>query len=161
MIDAKERSETKISDYFSQDDFMRIKDAVSNAEINTSGEIRVVIRSYYDKDLEGSLHEQTKRDFLTYGLDKTRDKTGVIILLVLEARKFMVWGDEGINAKLPQGYWDVLSVGISSRFKEGDFVRGICEAVSEVGRRLSEFFPKKPDDVNELPNDVITEEDSK
>mgnify|MGYP001605367744 CR=1 FL=1 len=86
---------------FSEKDLAEIEAATSAAEANTSGEIRVVIRSHYDEGLEGNLHEQAKRDFLAKGLDKTRDKTGVIILLVLEAKKFMIWGDDGIHSKVP------------------------------------------------------------
>ncbi len=125
------------------------------AEKNTSGEIRVVIRSHYDEDLKNNLHEQVKRDFVKHGLDKTRDKTGVIILLVLEVKKFMIWGDDGIHAKVRQAYWDVLAVGTSAHFQEERYTQGICEAVAEVGKRLAEFFPKKLDDVDELPDKPI------
>ncbi|OFZ34912.1 MAG: hypothetical protein A3D92_17875, partial [Bacteroidetes bacterium RIFCSPHIGHO2_02_FULL_44_7] len=145
-------------DQFSEKDLVKIEAATREAEKNTSGEVRVVIRSHYDEDLEGNLHEQTKRDFLKHGLDKTRDKTGVIVLLVLAAKRFMIWGDDGIHAKVPQGYWDMLAVGISAHFKEERYVQGVCEAVDEVGKRLAEFFPKKLDDVDELPNKPIVED---
>lgn len=47
---------------------------------------------------------------------------------------------------------------MSAHFGEGRYVQGICEAVAEVGKRLAEFFPKKPDDVNELPDDPVLED---
>lgn len=159
MNQAKDMSGQKASDLFSEKDFAEIEAATREAEKNTSGEIQVVIRSHYDEDLKGDVHGQTKRDFLKHGLDKTCDKTGVIILLVLEAKKFMVWGDDGIHAKVPQGYWDVLAVGMSAHFKEERYIQGICEAVAEVGKRLAEFFPKKSDDVDELPNKPIVEDE--
>ena len=157
MNQAQDMSDRKASDIFSEKDLAEIEAATRDAEKNTSGEIRVVIRSHYDKGLEGDLHEQIKLDFLKHGLGKTRDKTGVIILLVLEAKKFKIWGDEGIHAKVSQGYWNVLAVGMSAHFKEERYVQGICEAVAEVGKRLAEYFPKKPDDVDELPNKPIVE----
>lgn len=158
MIQGQEMSGKKVSDIFSDKDLAKVEAATREAEKNTSGEIRVAIRAHYDEGLEGNLHEQTKRDFLKYGLDKTRDKTGVLILLALEPKKFMIWGDDGIHAKVQQGYWDVLAVGMSTHFKEGRYVQGICETVAEVGKRLAEFFPKKPDDTNELPDKPILED---
>lgn len=159
MNQAKDMSDKKVSDIFSEEDLAKIEAATKEAENNTSGEIRVAIRSRYDEDLKGDLHGQTKRDFFKHGLDKTRDKTGVIILLVLEARKFMIWGDDGIHAKVPQGYWKILAVGMSAYFSEERYIQGICETVAEVGKRLAEFFPKKPDDVDELPNEPIVEDE--
>lgn len=152
-------SEAKISDYFSESDLLKIKEAVAKAEANTSGEIRIVIRSGYSENLEGDIHAQAKHEFEKHGLSNTRDKTGVLILLVLDAKEFKIMGDAGIHTKVPQGYWDTLAQGMTAHFKEGNYVAGICEAVTLVGRRLSLFFPKKPDDTNELPDDVILEDE--
>lgn len=159
MREIEALSEVKISDSFFEGDFAKIKEVVRNAEANTSGEIRVVIRSRYSENLDGDIEAQAKHEFTKYGLGNTRDKTGVLILLVLDARKFIIWGDVGIHSKLPQGYWDMLSVGMIAHFQHGNYAEGICEAVSEVGRRLAQFFPRKPDDTNEIPDAVIVEED--
>ena len=159
MEKTKAMSGDKTSDLFSENDRLKIKETVAEAEKNTSGEIRVVIHSCYSEGLESNIHAQAKHEFEKYGLGDTRDKTGILILLVLEARKFMVWGDDGIHAKVPQGYWDVLAVGMTAHFKENNYALGICEAVAEVGKRLAEFFPRKQDDTNELSDDVIVEEE--
>lgn len=158
MTQGQEMSEKKVSGFFSDEDLAKIEAATRDAEKNTSGEIRVVIRSRYSDGLEGNLHAQVQHEFEKYGLGNTRDQTGVLVLLVLEAQKFMIWGDDGIHAKLPQGYWDVLAVGMSAHFKKRNYVQGVCEAVSEVGRRLAEHFPRKSDDVNELSDKPIVED---
>ena len=40
-------------------------------------------------------------------------------------------------------------------FQTGKFVDGVLLGVELVGNTLSRFFPRKIDDTNELPNDVI------
>lgn len=159
MAHEQEMSGKKAFGIFSEEDFAKIEAATKEAEKNTSGEIRVVIRSRYSEGMESNMHAQVQHEFEKYGLGNTRDKTGVLILLVLDARKFMIWGDDGIHAKVPQGYWDVLATGMSAHFQEGHYAQGICEVVAEVGKRLAEFFPKKPDDTNELSDKPILEDE--
>ena len=129
--------------------------AVAQAEANTSGEIRVKIIEHCDPDLAGDVHAQAVREFGREGLGNTRDKTGVLVLLVLGERKFTVLGDSGIHAKLGQGYWDRAVAELSGHFRQGAFGLGLHTLVADVGLRLAEFFPRRDNDVNELPNDVI------
>ena len=136
------------------------------AESNTSGEIRVKIINEYDQDLascyehrDGSrrVHEQALREFEREGMHNTRDKTGILVLVVLSEKRFTILADEGIYSKLAQEWWNHKAETMSGYFRAGNPARGICEAVKEVGKELSRYFPKKPDDVNELPDDVIVE----
>ncbi len=159
MSETEARSGNKMSDYFSESDLLKIKEAVAEAEANTSGEIRVVIRSRYSEDLQGDIHAQAKHEFAKYGLGNTRDKTGVLILLVMSTREFRIIGDIGIYAKVGRDYWDLLAGWLTTHFKEGNYVLGICKVVDEVGKGLAAHFPKKSDDTNELSDDVIVEDE--
>jgi uncharacterized membrane protein len=132
-----------------------IERAVENAERNTSGEIKVKIIGNCDPDLGGDANAQAVREFEREGLGNTRDKTGVLLLLVFNERKFTVLGDSGIHAKLGQEYWDRAAREMSDYFRQGAFGLGIHAAVTDVGFRLAEFFPKRSDDVNELSDGVI------
>ena len=40
-------------------------------------------------------------------------------------------------------------------FKKEEYRAGICHAVAETGKVLSANFPRKDDDTDELPNDVV------
>jgi uncharacterized membrane protein len=40
------------------------------------------------------------------------------------------------------------------KFKEGKYLDGLLFGLDEVGKILSAHFPIRPDDINELPNDV-------
>lgn len=146
---------------FSEKDLAQIEITVQGAERNTSGEIRVMITGNCDEDLrsvestETRVYEQAIREFEKHGLHATRDKTGVLVLLVMNERKFQILADSGINARFSQEEWNDLSGQASSFFRNNEFTDGICFVVREIGNRLAQFFPRKPDDINELPDGVI------
>ncbi len=139
---------------FSDEDLARITEAVRESEKHTSGEIRVVIRQEYENGVS-SIDEQALLDFERFGLTHTKDKTGVLLLLVLDARKFKIMGDSGISAKLPGTYWNTLANNLSIDFKNSEFVGGVCTLVHEVGLQLVARFPIMLDDTNELSDNVI------
>jgi len=145
----------QVSDYFSADHLEAIKDIIAKAEKQTSGEIRVQIIMDCDQDLRGKVHEQAVRDFEKAGMHNTRDKTGILVIVVLNERKFAIIGDSGIYSKLPQGYWDNMAKAMSFYFKDGNFHVGICAVVESIGKQLAKYFPRRGDDVDELPDDVV------
>jgi uncharacterized membrane protein len=87
-------------------------------------------------------------------MDKTRDKTGVLIFLLLSERKLQIIADEGINSKVENETWQKIADGMVEKFKEGKYLDGLLFGLDEVGKILSAHFPIRPDDINELPNDV-------
>ena len=143
----------EVCDFLAQEELDKITEATDKAELLTSGEIKVVIRCARERGL--STHKQALAEFYGHGLDKTKDQTGVLIFVLLENREIEVLGDKGINNEVPNGYWNGVVEMIRSGFKAGKGSEGICRAVAEVGRLLQEKFPRKPDDKNELPNEVI------
>ena len=88
-------------------------------------------------------------------MGQTKDRTGILILLLMSERKFQIIADEGIHAKVADGTWDRVAASMTSHFNEGNFSKGICDAVEAVGAELKTFFPRSPNDRNELPNDII------
>lgn len=145
----------QVSDYFSAGHLNEIKAAIVRTEKKTSGEIRVEILMDCDPDLKGKVHEQAIRDFEKAGMHNTRDKTGVLILVVLNERQFAVIGDSGIHSKVNQHYWDHMASSMSAYFRCGSYHVGICLVVENVGKQLAKYFPRKADDVNELSDDII------
>lgn len=155
----QEQLEAKISDYFSEDDLKLIEKGVLHAEKGTVGEIRVVIRMNYGKEFLGDLDGQALHDFVKHGLAKTRDKTGVLILIVIGARKFKILADKGIYEKLDQTYFDSVAEVMSCFFKDGKYLEGVFKALRDISNQLTFYFPRKPDDTNELPDEVLIEEE--
>jgi len=146
----------RVEDVFTKAELDEITSSVKKAEALTSGEIRVVLRSTCEKKLRRySTKIQAMIDFEEYGLANTRDKTGVLILVVLQSKKVEVLADKGINDQVPKGYWnDVVNL-ILYGFRKDNPCSGICLAVENVGQMLAEKFPRKPDDTNELADEPV------
>jgi uncharacterized membrane protein len=74
---------------------------------------------------------------------------------ILGERQFYILADQGINEKVDRNTWENVSMEIQSNFKNGYFSKGIVSGIEIVGEILSEHFPIKPDDENELTNKVV------
>jgi uncharacterized membrane protein len=88
------------------------------------------------------------------GMHKTAERNGVLFYLAVNDRKFAIIGDAGINAKVPPGFWDDISELLKKNFKEGKFTEGLSEGILLAGEHLKKHFPHRPDDVNELPDEI-------
>lgn len=141
--------------FLSASDCRAIADAIASAEQATSGEIRVKVITKCDADVRGDIRVQAVREFHKERLSQTRDKTGVLILVVVEEKRLYILADEGINSKVNQKYWDDHAIGLQFHFKMGAFARGLCIVIGSIGADLAKHFPRAADDIDELPNDVI------
>jgi uncharacterized membrane protein len=129
---------------------------ISEVEKQTIGEIRVSVqKSRPFKDRHTEVYDLAVKNFYELGMGKTKEKTGVLIYLLLGDKKFQIIGDEGINKKVSKEFWDVLAMKVAEYFRNNEFVGGICFAVDEVGKVLKKEFPMKAGDTNELSNDVV------
>lgn len=145
-----------IYQFFSDDDFLRFSQKIKEAEKSTSGEIRISIRerrSFFNRRKE--IRNLAEEEFHKLNMHRTRDKTGILLFLLLAERQFYILADEGINTKVEQKTWDNVRDEIQSEFKDGNFGKGLILGIERVGKVLSEHFPIKPDDTNELSNKIV------
>jgi uncharacterized membrane protein len=144
-----------IYEFFNDDELLRISNKIKETETLTSGEIRVSIKNK-KTFLNGkkSTHDLAKHEFFRLKMNETIDKTGILIFLILKERKFHILADEGINAKVPDNTWDSISNKIQKKFRDGNFCEGILDGIENIGKKLSEHFPIKQGDTNELSNKV-------
>lgn len=140
----------KASSFFSKEQQAQILAAVREAEMETSGEIRVHIES----SLQGDVLDRAAWLFKKLGMHETAERNGVLFYLAVSDRKFAIIGDAGINAKVPGGFWDDISELLKNNFKEGKFTEGLSEGILLAGKHLKMHFPRKSEDVNELPDEI-------
>jgi uncharacterized membrane protein len=140
----------KASMFFSKEQQAQILAAVKEAEMETSGEIRVHIES----SLKDDVLNRAAWLFKKLGMHETAERNGVLFYLAVNDRKFAILGDAGINAKVPAGFWDDISELLKKNFKEGKFTEGLSEGILLAGKHLKIHFPRRPDDVNELPDEI-------
>ena len=86
------------------------------------------------------------------GLHRTREENGILIFISLLERKVWILGDRGINAVIPPERWTSLASGLATGIREGRMVETLATTISEVGGILTEHFPRREDDSNELPD---------
>jgi uncharacterized membrane protein len=87
-------------------------------------------------------------------MDRTELRNGVLLFLAPEKKEFAILGDEGIDKKVPEHFWEEVRDLMQKHFREGDFAEGVCRGVALAGQKLKEFFPYQKDDKNELPDDI-------
>ncbi len=144
-----------MSDYvrslLSEEQEQALVDAISQAELHTSGEIRI----HLEKSTGNSSAEQrAKQWFGKLEMHKTAEKNGVLLYLAIQDRQLALWAGEGINEKVPADFWQEIIDLMISEFKEGHFSEGLIDGVEKTGKALGEFFPRKDDDVDELSNEI-------
>ncbi len=144
-----------VKQLFTSEDLNAIAAAIGEAEKTTAGEIRVSIRQkrkWREKKL--TIEDLARHEFHLLGMTKTKERTGMLIYLLLEDRKFFILADEGIHAKVEDGTWDRIAREMSDHFSQKNFRKGILHGVASVGKELATYFPRTGDNVNELPDDV-------
>jgi uncharacterized membrane protein len=138
------------SSFFSKEQQAQILASVKEAELETSGEIRVHIES----TVKGDVLDRAAWLFKKLGMHKTADRNGVLFYLAVKDRKFAIIGDAGINAKVPAGFWNDVSELLQKNFREGKFTEGLSEGILLAGKHLKAHFPYTLDDTNELPDEI-------
>ena len=141
----------KVEAFLSQDEEQEIVDAILVAEKNTSGEIRVHIEAS-SKNMDHFSRAQQLFHFLK--MDNTKDENGVLLYVAVEDKKFVIYGDRGIDKVVPKGFWENTKNTIAEHFKKGAFKQGIVEGILKAGKELEEHFPWHHGDTNELSNEV-------
>jgi uncharacterized membrane protein len=140
----------KASSFFTKEQQALIIAAVKEAEENTSGEIRVHIETNCQVDVL----DRAAWIFEKLGMHKTAERNGVLFYLAVEDKKFAVIGDSGINAKVPEGFWDSVKELLKKEFIAGRFTEGLSEGIIQAGKQLKSHFPHQKDDVNELSDEI-------
>jgi uncharacterized membrane protein len=139
--------------FFSGDEQKRIVAAIEEAENRTSGEIRL----FLERDVKisgGDPYARAREIFAKLGMHQTVERNGVLIYLAVRSRRFAIVGDEELHQQVGENYWVEVRDWIEGEFSEGRFAEGLVAGIAAIGDKLGHHFPPKPNDVNELPDDI-------
>lgn len=140
----------KARDFLNQLRHDDIVAAIRKAEQKTSGEIRVFISRHEPDDPVAA----AQAEFLRLGMDKTKEKNGVLIFVAPRARKFAIIGDAGVHSRCGDEFWTQVAAEMTGHFKKAEFTQGILHAIHKAGELLAQHFPRHPGDQNQLPDDI-------
>lgn len=140
----------KARNFMKQLRHVEIVEAIRTAERQTSGQIRVFVSR---KDVEDPV-AAAQAHFLELGMEKTREHNGVLLFVAPRSHKFAVIGDTAVHAQCGDEFWRDLATEMSGHFRRSEFTSGLVHGVRKAGELLAKHFPRRPDDSNELPDDV-------
>ena len=138
-------------DIITEENEKEITEAIGQAEANTSGEIRVHI----ENNCPHNPLDRAVEVFAALHMHQTRQRNGVLFYVSLKSHKIAVIGDAGINAVVPDNFWDDIKTNVLAAFKNGDYAAGLVKGILMASEQLRNFFPHEgATDVNELRNDI-------
>jgi uncharacterized membrane protein len=136
--------------FFQKDEEEAIIQAIKEAELNTSGEIKVHIEAKSNGDVFGRALEVFKE----LNMHQTEQRNGVLIYLATTDRTFAIVADEGINRVVPENFWENIKDKMTADFKQGAFVIGLQTGIQMTGEQLKSHFPYQSGDKNELSDEL-------
>jgi uncharacterized membrane protein len=139
--------------FFNDDEKQRMVAAIREAELKTSGEVRVYIES---KNAYVNPMDRAAEVFYNLKMDKTDDRNAVLLYIAMKDKQLVLFGDEGIYKATGPDYWNNAVREMIAKFTKEDVVGGIVECILAIGQTLHEKFPyNKDEDKNELPDEII------
>lgn len=136
--------------FFTPEQQEDIKLAIQNAELDTSGEIRVHIETR----CPGDVNDRAAQIFKLLNMDETELHNGILFYLAVKNRKFAVIGDSGINVMVEENFWEHIKAILLDYFSQGRFTEGLVITITRVGEELKKYFPHQRDDINELSDEL-------
>ena len=107
---------------------------------------------------EKAVSDRVKQLFIELGVTETRDRSGVLILLSALERRVEILGDRGIHEHLGAEAWQAMVSTFTKAARSGAAADGLSSIIEQLGRELSAHFPARADDVNELPDGILTDD---
>ena len=140
---------------FSDADLEAIAAAIGASERETSGEIRVHLERRLPREVPGGDALARAVDvFVLLGMHATVQRNGVLIYLAVDDHTLAIAGDAGVHARVGDAYWQGIRDAMVERLRRGEARDAVVQAVREVGEVLRRYFPRRPDDRNELSDRV-------
>ena len=136
--------------HIAEDQQAQILQAIQEAELKTSGEIRVHI----ERHCEGHPVQRAQVLFFDLGMHQTDLQNGVLVYLAINDRKLPIVGDKGIDANVPPEFWETIRDEMRPYLAKQEIGYGLSHGVRRIGEVLASFFPYQSDDLNELTDEL-------
>ncbi|MCX7679195.1 MAG: TPM domain-containing protein [Spirochaetes bacterium] len=108
---------------------------------------------------KNEINEQVKETaytaFKIHGLEKTKNRNAILLFVSIFEKKVILIADTGIAKCVSDHEWKRITDELAKKIKNGEMVRGLCDAIEEVGKILAKHFPQGPHDVDELQNIIV------
>lgn len=141
--------------FLSDDELFRVERVIADAESRTTAELKVIVtRHCWDR-----LDRKAAQLFVKHGLDRTRDRNAVLILIVTANRELIIHGDVAVHDRVGDAFWQQARNAMLDEFRRGRYAEGLIDGIALIGNALTHHFPQSADDVNELSNEVVRDDE--
>lgn len=119
------------------------------------GELRFVVEPGLDwPELFSGVtsRERALEVFSSLRVWDTEHNSGVLIYLLLADHKVEIIADRGINARVNESEWVKICHDMESKFRTGDFEKGVLCGISAISTLLLKHYPSQEHNPNDLPD---------
>lgn len=138
---------------FSEAETALLVNAIREAELKTSGEVRLYVEkhcSYVDAI------DRAAKIFDALEMEQTKLRNGVLFYVATADHQIAIYADKGIHEATSQTFWNETLAKAVAIIRKESIISGLCAAIEEVGIALHNYFPYDKDtDKNELPDDIV------
>jgi len=108
------------------------------------------------RQMRDEVTQRASAVFFDQRIHHTAGATGVLLYVSLYERKAIVLADQAIVDKLgPNALQDVCGA-LTAHLRHSHPTDALCQAIAAVGEKLAPVLPRAADDVNELPDALVT-----
>lgn len=106
------------------------------------------------KEIDQEVERAAAHAFRQFRLGRTSGGTGILIYVSLLEHRVRVEGGGAIADKLSHKDWEEVCAAAVDGLKAGRPTEGLVRAIETAGRLLAAHFPIRPEDRNELKNEL-------
>lgn len=139
--------------FFTKEEEKRILSAIQQAELNSTGEIRLHLENRC-KGKDAPV--RSRQLFQQLEMGETSLRNGVLIYIAVLDHRFAICADDGIDTLVPDQFWKEVALAMQNEFREKRFVEGVVGAIESISLQLGEHFPRtrSVDKTNQLPDEI-------
>lgn len=96
--------------------------------------------------------------FVDKGVDRTRDRSGVMLYLS-HFERLAIWvADAGVEGGVPRALFNDLEARCATAKSAPELERLVLEGLDSLAQPLAAALPRREDDENELPNEIYIQD---
>ena len=139
--------------FFTAAEQAKIVAAIQQAELRTSGEVRVYVESHcrFVDPID-----RAAEVFYSLQMERTALRNGVLVYVAMKDRQLAIFADENIHKATGEEFWKEEVRHMLHSFNKDDHAEGVATVVLEIGAALEQYFPYDGvTDKNELPDEIV------
>jgi putative membrane protein len=108
------------------------------------------------RQMRDEVEQRARSIFFDNRIHRTAGATGLLIYVSLFERMAAVIADDAVTEKLGRTAISDLCAELTGNLRKGQIAPAICRALQSAAERLGAVLPRAAEDVNELPDALVT-----